>query len=164
MLLDSLIDISWPKVNPITKVIEPSFFRNYSTGELSGRFSAFRQLCSMILNTGLSLLLTSVISLPYVIQIFAYTPVLVMPALMIIGSSLIISIAAGLVQKQVNRMSPGYAVRTNGIAFTMISGLQKIRSAGAEKRAFGKWADSYSKSAALTYNPPLFLKIHGTLL
>ena len=28
MLPDSFIDISWPKVNPITKVIEPEYLNN----------------------------------------------------------------------------------------------------------------------------------------
>ena len=45
----------------------------------------------------------------------------------------------------------------------MIFGVQKIKLAGAEKRAFAQWARAYTKSAELQYNPPMFLKISGAL-
>ncbi|MBQ0125681.1 MAG: ATP-binding cassette domain-containing protein, partial [Clostridiales bacterium] len=34
---------------------------------------------------------------------------------------------------------------------------------GSEKRMFSRWANLYSKEAALTYNPPTFLKLSGTI-
>ena len=33
----------------------------------------------------------------------------------------------------------------------LISGIQKIKLSGAEKRAFARWSNTYSKSAALLY-------------
>jgi len=41
--------------------------------------------------------------------------------------------------------------------------IQKIKLSGAEKRAFARWSEAYSKSAKLLYDPPMFLKINSIL-
>ena len=49
--------------------------------------------------------------------------------------------------------------KTSGLTYSTISGIQKIKLAGAEKRMFARWAKSYAKEAELEYNPPMFLKL-----
>jgi ABC-type bacteriocin/lantibiotic exporter with double-glycine peptidase domain len=49
------------------------------------------------------------------------------------------------------------------MSYSLITGVQKIRLAGAEKRVFARWLNLYSDSAALLYNPPLFIKINGAI-
>ena len=44
-----------------------------------------------------------------------------------------------------------------------MTGVQKIKLAGAEKRVFAKWAEHYSEGAELIYDPPLFLKINNAV-
>ena len=41
--------------------------------------------------------------------------------------------------------------------------MQKIKLAGAEKRAFAKWANGFSKSVELAYNSPMFLQINSAI-
>ena len=53
--------------------------------------------------------------------------------------------------------------KEDGLSYSLITGIQKIRLAGAEQRAFAKWGKLYSQSARLMYNPPLFLKISSAL-
>ena len=53
--------------------------------------------------------------------------------------------------------------KNDGLSFALINGVQKIKLAGAEKRAFARWASSYSEAASLRYDPPLFLKISGVI-
>ena len=53
--------------------------------------------------------------------------------------------------------------KENGKSFALIYGVQKIKLAGAEKRAFAQWARTYTKSAELQYNPPFFLKVSGAV-
>ena len=48
--------------------------------------------------------------------------------------------------------------------YAVISGMQKIRLAGAEKRVFARWLRLYSREAALIYNPVTFLKISKVLV
>ena len=51
----------------------------------------------------------------------------------------------------------------SGMNYAAVSGIQKIKLAGAEKRVFARWASSYAREAALNYSPPFFLKINGAL-
>ena len=40
-----------------------------------------------------------------------------------------------------------------------VTGIQKIKLSGAEKRAYARWAKLYAEQISMTYNPPLFLKV-----
>ena len=53
--------------------------------------------------------------------------------------------------------------KESGMSYALISGIQKIKLAGAEKRAFARWGNLYAKDAKLSYNPPLFLKLHSVI-
>lgn len=140
-----------------------AFFRDYGSGELSSRASYVNSLCStlvsVILNTGL----TSLFSLVYITQIFAYAPGLVAPALTIITVTVLFSVLSSLLQMRLTKKQMLIGTKENGMSYAVISGIQKIRLSGAEMRAFSRWGDLYAKEAELTYNPPLFLKINGVI-
>ncbi len=59
--------------------LPPSFFKEYSSGELSSRAQYISSLCNMLVSMLMSTGLTSVFSLVYVGQIFIYAPALVAP-------------------------------------------------------------------------------------
>lgn len=46
---------------------------------------------------------------------------------------------------------------------TLINGIQKIKLSGAEKRAYARWSDLYAKLVAITYHPPLFLRLNTVI-
>ena len=143
--------------------LPPSFFRQFSSGELSSRIQSVNSLCSTLVNTVLTTGITSLISLLYVTQIFRYAPSLVYPSLVIIlltiGFSFLTMIMEMLRQKKIMETE----AKTMGLSYALINGVQKIRLAGAEKRAFAKWSSSYNKSAELLYNPPIFLKVGSVI-
>ena len=140
-----------------------AFFRDYGSGELSSRASYVNSLCStlvsVILNTGL----TSLFSLVYITQIFAYAPGLVAPALTIITVTVLFSVLSSFLQMMLTKKQMLIGTKENGMSYAVISGIKKIRLSGAEMRAFSRWGDIYAKEAELTYNPPLFLKINGVI-
>ena len=140
-----------------------SFFKKYSAGELSSRSEAVNQLCSLMMGTALSGGLTAFTSLLYITKIFQYTPALTIPAVVIVGATVVLMILTSLMQIRRSREMMECNVKESGLTYALISGVQKIKLAGAEKRAFARWADTYSKGAALTYNPPIFLKINSTI-
>jgi ABC-type bacteriocin/lantibiotic exporter with double-glycine peptidase domain len=53
-----------------------------------------------------------------------------------------------------------HSAKESGMSYSLITGVQKIKLAGAEKRVFAKWLDLYAEGAELTYNPPAFLKLN----
>jgi ABC-type bacteriocin/lantibiotic exporter with double-glycine peptidase domain len=88
-----------------------------------------------------------------------YTPALVAPALTIIGITLAISLLSTFFQMDISRKRMNQSAKLTGLIFSLFSGIQKIKLAGAEHRAFSKWAGSYKEEATLTYNPPTFMKL-----
>ena len=140
-----------------------AFFRDYGSGELSSRASYVNSLCSTLVSVVLNTGLTSLFSLVYITQIFAYAPGLVTPALTIIIVTVLFSVLSSLLQMRLTKKHMLIGTKENGMSYAVISGIKKIRLSGAETRAFSRWGDLYSKEAELTYNPPLFLKINGVI-
>lgn len=138
-----------------------SFFKDYSSGELSQRMSGLNSLCSMLASSILSTGLTSLFSLIYITQMVQYGPGLVVPGLIVIIVTVAFSVITTFAQLKVSRQQMELGAKESGLEYSLLTGVQKIRLSGAEKRAFAKWADSYTKSAKLTYNPPFFLKLNG---
>ena len=140
------------------------FFRNYSAGELSNRAQSINGLCGQLVNMALTTGLTSIFSLLYIAQIFIYAPALVAPSLVVTVLTLLISCVQIFVQKRIMQEKMELISKENGLSYQLISGIQKIRLAGAEQRAFSKWGKLYSKEAALEYDPPVFLKISQVII
>ena len=141
-----------------------TFFREFSAGELASRSAAANQLVELIVTNLISMGVTALFSLLYIVQIGQFAPVLMGPAVGVIVATVALSLATALLQARVSRQQMEYAAKENGKSFAMIYGVQKIKLAGAEKRAFAQWAESYTKSAELQYNPPLFLKISRSVV
>ena len=139
------------------------FFRKYSAGELTKRVQAINMLCTVIMGIVFSTGLSSVFSLLYIKQIFSFAPALVIPSMVTILISVLLTVSTAFIQIKVSRRRMELDAKQSGMAYSMISGIQKIKLAGAEKRIFSKWMNLYAETAKLTYNPPLFLKINSVL-
>lgn len=140
-----------------------NFFRQYSSGELSSRYGAVNQLCELLLSSVFSTGLSSVLSLLYIAQIFHYAPALVAPALLIILASVLVSVISVLTQMKLSREIMEKGAKQSGLSFALISGVQKIKLAGAEKRAFAKWARAYADAVEPSYNPPFLIKANTAI-
>lgn len=53
--------------------------------------------------------------------------------------------------------------KEDGMTYALITGIQKIKLAGAEKRAFARWGNLYAENAKLTYGPPTFIKLNSVI-
>ncbi len=139
------------------------FFKDYSAGELSARIQYMNSICTILTEAILQIGLTSVFSLLYLIQIWQYTPTLALPAVLILLVTLLLSLAAAFVQIKISQRQMALSAKENGMSFALISGVQKIKLSGSEKRAFARWGNLYAQQAELLYRPPLFLTLHPVL-
>ena len=141
-------------------LLPPSFFRKCSGGELQSRAgyvsSLASSLFSAIFNTGF----TALFSLAYIGSMMTYAKTLVVPALLISLASIGFSLVFTLSTMKISKANMEAASRHNALKFQLISGLQKIKLAGAEKRAFSKWSRSHSVVARYSYNPPGIMKVN----
>ena len=140
-----------------------NFFRKYSAGELTSRSQSVNQLCSLILGMVVGTGLSSLTSLLYITQIFSFAPALVVPSLLIILTTVLFTTISSVVQIKISKQQMELGAKESGITYSMISGVQKIKLSGAEKRFFARWLGKYSDSAELTYAPPTFIKINGVI-
>ena len=139
------------------------FFKKYSSGELNQYLTYMNSLCDQLVNTILSTGITGIFSLIYLTQIFAYARSLVIPSLLVTISTVLIGMAASIMQIAVNEESMRLSAKEKGMTYALIEGIQKIRLSGAENRAFIKWTDLYAREAALLYNKPAFISLNTVI-
>ena len=137
------------------------FFKNFSSGELSARTQYIQSLCDMLVSTVLGTGLTSTFSLIYIGQIFKYAPALVVPSLIIIFTTIAFTLASTFYQMVYTKKKMQLSAEEAGMSYSLITGVQKIKLSGAEKRVFARWSKHYSEEIKTSYNPPLFLKANG---
>ena len=140
-----------------------SFFRKYSSGELSSRATSVTSLCTMIVNNFISTGLSSLLSLLYISEIFRFAPALVWPSIAIIVSTMAVSVIASMVQIGISRKKMELNAQESGMTYAMLNGVQKIRLSGSEKRVFARWGRLFAQSSELEYNPPVFLKMNKVI-
>lgn len=139
------------------------FFKTYSAGELSTRLEYISTLCDMLVSAICSTGLTSLFSLVYISQILVYAPAMVTPALTIIFFTALVSLVSAFVQMKIRKKQMELQAKERGMSYALITGIQKIKLSGAEKRVFARWANQYAKQAELSYNPPLFIKLNPVI-
>ena len=141
-----------------------NFFRQFTAGELAGRISNVNGMCSALFNSLFSSGITAVFSLVYIGQIFAFAPALCGPALAIMISTFVITVVMIMYQMKITEEQLREAGREEGMVYSLISGVPKLKNAGAEKRAFAKWSDQYVKAATYLYDPPVILRLGETMI
>ncbi len=162
--------VSWKITIPVQQAVMQrlltlpvSFFRKYSAGELSNRATSIESICTIIVEDVFTMGISSLFSLMFVTQISKYAPSLVTPAVVVIFATVIFMMITTIMQMGVAKKRMKLLAKESGMTYAIINGIQKIKLAGAEKRVFAKWANTYAESAALAYNPPFFLKISGVI-
>ncbi|MCI2076600.1 MAG: ATP-binding cassette domain-containing protein [Sphaerochaeta sp.] len=141
-----------------------SFFSRYSSGELTEVTDAFNRLPSLMANLLLGSGLTVLLSLVYLAQIHLFGPYLVVPALTVLVVQLVLSVISivlfqGIQDKKIRLESKLYA-----FVYNLYSGIQKVKNAGAEKRAFGRWASLYKEAQEPEYGMPVFLRVSQVII
>jgi ABC-type bacteriocin/lantibiotic exporter with double-glycine peptidase domain len=143
--------------------LPPAFFKQFAAGDLSSRTQAMNSLCTSMANAVLTTGLSSVFSLAYIGQIFAFAPALVAPALVIVFATVLFMLITTLVQMRETKKALKADAAADGLVFSLISGVAKLKVTGAERRAFFKWARAYSEVAKTRFDAPLLLKANGAI-
>lgn len=139
------------------------FFKKYSSGDIGSRMQSLGTLCGLIGEVVLTVGLSSLFSLLYIVQIFRYADALVLPALMITLITFAFTVISSFVQMNISKEKMELQAKEHGLVYSIVSGVAKIKLAGAEKRIFAKWSDTYTKSAELTYSPPAIIKYNSVI-
>ncbi|MCF0232179.1 MAG: hypothetical protein HUJ63_07930, partial [Enterococcus sp.] len=167
LLMDRInteIDVSVEAATMSRVVSLPAiFFKNYNSGELTSRVSSVKGLCSSMISSVLSTGITSLFSLVYVGQVFQFAKSLVVPSLIMTAITIAFTIVTSLANIRISQQRMEASAKEKGLNYALISGVQKIKLSGSEKRAFTRWMKQYTEVARLTYSPPIFILLNGTL-
>lgn len=144
-----------------TLSLPADFFNEYGSGELANRIGIVQSICSNIVNAVLTTGLTALFSLIYIPQISAYAKGLVVPSIAVILISFVFTVISSLCQMKYIQKRMELSAKESGMSYSLITGIQKIKLAGAEKRAYARWAEVFEKQLRATYNLPLFLKANA---
>ena len=136
-------------------LLPTSFFKEYASGNLANRVSQVTVLMDLLTSLTLGSGLTAVLSLVYVGQVAAYAPSLVVPALAVAILQALLTVLVTHISAIRQREAMQVSTRLSGLVTALLGGISKIKLAGAEDRAFAKWAHDYSDYARATYNRPV---------
>lgn len=140
-----------------------AFFKRHAAGDLAMRLQCVEdmveRLQSAVLNTGLTVAFSSV----YLVQILVIVPPLALPAAVSTLASVGACLLVARSQSRVLTRTLDCRVRRSGWEYALIGGMQKIRLAGAERRAYATWADIYKGEVQLTYRGPWITR-YGSVL
>ncbi|MBQ1258192.1 MAG: ATP-binding cassette domain-containing protein, partial [Clostridia bacterium] len=140
------------------------FFKQFSAGELSTKVQSVNTFCASLFSTFTLTGLTSVTSLLYLFQIFKYAPALVLPSLLITLTALAFTATSTLLRMKETKAAMEIAEKKNGMTYALITGIQKIKLSGSEKRAFARWTRVYNEEVKHTYGIPNHLILSETIV
>ena len=140
-----------------------SFFKNFSSGELAERSSAIKSLNTLLFGSILPTFVSFLFSIVYLFQINAIAPEMNAAVVIVLAAILALSLANTFVSVRISNKRLSASAKLSGLLFHLLSGIQKIKLTGSEKRAYAKWAGVYGEKAGYMFNPPLLMKIGGAL-
>lgn len=140
-----------------------SFFRKHSVGELSNDMICIGQSAKLLVKISVTIILSFLSSAVYLLQMAAYSAPLARAAILVLATALGLCIWGILAERKTIQKVVEKEGEEQGTIFSLIEGIQKIKLAGAEKRAFSYWAKAYEEVLREKYTPPFLVKVSRIL-
>jgi NHLM bacteriocin system ABC transporter ATP-binding protein len=119
------------------------FFRGYTAGELATRAAGIDSILTSISISTLTVLLSAIFSLFYIILLFYYSPSLALWVLLLISVTALFMIFLSRNMIQEYRRAQEANQKVSGLVFQFLTGIAKLRASGAESSAFSIWANKF---------------------
>ena len=127
------------------------FFREYTAGDLADRAAGVGAIRTLLAGAGIAAVLGSVSSVFYVVVMFKYSLPL---AMLCVGLTLVfvaVSFTGNYLQLRYQRHLFTLTGRITGLVLQFVSGVGKLRVAGAENHAFRVWSREYAAQRRLEF-------------
>ncbi|MHB8520223.1 MAG: NHLP bacteriocin export ABC transporter permease/ATPase subunit [Limisphaerales bacterium] len=120
------------------------FFRNYSSGDLAMRVNGVNAIRGMLSGAVTTSVLSGVFSVFNFALLFYYSMKLALIATMLVVVSVAMTAAASLLSLRYQRPLYRLQGKISGLVLQFITGISKLRVAGAEVHAYAVWARDFS--------------------
>jgi NHLM bacteriocin system ABC transporter ATP-binding protein len=122
-----------------------TFFREYSAGDLSSRAMGIDKMRRALAGTTISAIMSGTFSVANIGLMFYYSPRLALLGLGLLLLAVIALVLAGHTQIRHQRTRARIQGQIAGTILQFITGISKLRVAGAEGRAFAFWAKRFAQ-------------------
>ncbi|MEI7699942.1 MAG: NHLP bacteriocin export ABC transporter permease/ATPase subunit [Planctomycetia bacterium] len=128
-----------------------SFFRNYTAGDLAMRSMGISAIRQTLTDAAMSSVVSFAFSIVSFALLFYYEARLAMVAVGIF--LIVVSVTSYAAYRQLKYQRAYYEQngKTAGIVLQLLTGISRLRVAGAENRALAYWARHYSRQTKLSY-------------
>lgn len=126
-------------------------FREYAAGDIASRILSVRSMVELLGEVAFSVGLTTVFSLVYLAQMAFTCPQLAGPALAMLVLQVGTCVLVAYRKSRIIGERLQWRARRSGREVSLVAGVQKIKLAGAETRAFARWAGLYRGEVQATY-------------
>ena len=120
------------------------FFRGFKAGDLAQRADGIEAIRVLVTSSVLITALTTVFSLVNIAYLFTIEPAASLGALGVVTAAFLITGVAIRYQLPHQRRIQESQGRLGSLAFQMLSGIAKLRVAGAESRGYAQWAREFA--------------------
>ncbi|MCP4306201.1 MAG: NHLP bacteriocin export ABC transporter permease/ATPase subunit [bacterium] len=121
-----------------------TFFRDYTAGDLSTRVDAFNAIRRALSGTTISGILATFFSVANLFLLFYYDLKVAGIALGLVLVAVLFMSGIGYAKLQYEKKIAAAAGKLAGRLFEILSGMNKLRAAAAESRAFYNWSTHYA--------------------
>ena len=127
------------------------FFRRYAAGDLAMRAGAISEIRRMLSGATISSILSGMFSLFNLALLFYYDPGLALLALAITMFALTVMLGTCWAQLRYQREIAKAQSMLSGQVLQYITGITKLRVAGAENKSYERWAQAFAGQRRLQY-------------
>ncbi len=127
------------------------FFRPYSAGDLAVRAMGIDGIRQVVSGVTVTALLGGLFSLVNFALMFSYSPRMAWWATLLIAVAVGIASVGSWLQLRQNRRVAEVQARVSGLVLQLLTGVTKLRVAGAEARAFTRWATRFGEQRRLQF-------------
>jgi len=125
------------------------FFRAFTAGDLAGRANGINHIRQAAARLALSSLLGEVFAVFNLALLFYFDARLALVACALMAASLVVTLVLSVKQVRLQRQLAEQQGRVNGFVLQVLSGIAKLRVAGAEPLAFAVWARRFARQKQL---------------
>lgn len=139
------------------------FFRGWSSGDLSSRVLSLSHFSGLLTESILTTVLSTLFSAILFIQFFIYGGPLLFVGIGVLALQLFFILLNYYYVRKVQSTVTPYRSRLFGLLYELLGGIQKIKTNGAEERAYRQWAEYFPYTEANSAWQPRMYTYSGSL-
>ena len=140
-----------------------TFFRQWTAGDLSSRVLSLSHFSGLLTESMLTTMLSALFSAILFIQFFIYGGPLLFVGIGVLALELFFILLNYYYVRKVQAAVTPHRSRMFGLLYELFGGIQKIRTNGAEERAFAQWADQFAYTEPNSAYQPAMYTYSGSL-